>query len=264
MPRAGSFDAGRWRVSTSYASRIGHLNEVNEDSVCLERLADGTWLFAVADGIGGYAGGEVASAVTVATLAEVTAAAVGSPCARLCAGVAEANRRILQLQKARGAELAAMGTTLTALAIAPTGEAGVAHVGDSRLYRLAGGTLSLMTRDHNVGTELVREGLIDAAALAHHPQRHMLTRALGVGEDAHPDSFSLAVGVGDAFVLVTDGMIDALGEDEIARVAATCQGERWPGLGPALGAAAAKHMNGDDATVVAVALHASAALGANS
>lgn len=237
---------------------------MNEDSVCLERLADGTWLFAVADGIGGYEGGEVASAVTVATLAEVAAAAAGPPMLRLEAGVVEANRRILQLQTARGAKLAAMGTTLTALAIGPSGAAAVVHVGDSRLYRLAGGTLSLMTRDHNVGTELVREGLIDAAALAHHPQRHMLTRALGVGPDAHPDTLSLTVAVGDAFVLVTDGMIDALGEEGIARVAQAHRGERWPELGPALADAAGEHPNVDDATVVAVALHAPAPAGAGS
>lgn len=231
----------------------------------MESLADGTWLFGVADGIGGYEGGEVASALTVATLAEVVGLSAGPPEARLAAAAAEANRRILQLQTARGAELRAMGTTLTALAIAPSGQAGVAHVGDSRLYRLAGGALSALTRDHNVGTELLREGLIDPAALAHHPQRHMLTRALGVGPDPNPDTFSLAVVPGDAFLLVTDGLIDALGEDGIARLAAAHVGDGWTEVGAALAEAARGRLNGDDATVVAVAVRpATATAGAGS
>jgi protein phosphatase len=227
---------------------------VNEDSVCLERVRDGTWLFAVADGIGGYEGGEVASAVAVATLREVLADLTGAPEDRLGEAVEEANRRILRLQLDRAPALSAMGTTLTALALAPDGTAGVAHVGDSRLYRLEGGTLSLMTRDHNVGTELVREGLIDEAALAHHPQRHMLTRAIGVGPEARPDRFPLVVTDGDAFLLVTDGMIDALGEAEMARLAAACAGAGWPDVGAALADAAGGRHNGDDATVVAVAV----------
>ena len=222
--------------------------------MCVERLTDGTWLCAVADGIGGYEGGEVASALTVATLAEVAGASGGSLEERLSAAAVEANRRILQLQQARGAELRAMGTTLTALAIGPGGEAAVAHIGDSRLYRLSAGDLQLLTRDHNVGTELVREGLLDAAALAHHPQRHMLTRALGVGPEPHLDTFVLSLQAGDAFLLVTDGMIDALGEATMARLVGSRRTGAWEGVAEALAQAARARGNGDDATVVAVAV----------
>jgi serine/threonine protein phosphatase PrpC len=231
------------------------MNQLNEDSLCLERLPDGTWLFAVADGIGGYEGGEVASALTVATLVEVVAASAGVPADRLAAALAEANRRIVQLQRARGSELMAMGTTLTALCVDAAGRAAVAHVGDSRLYRLGDGGLVQLTKDHNVGTELVREGLIAPEELSRHPQRHMLTRALGAAVDLRPDIFALELCAGDAFLLVTDGLIEALGEDEVARIARAGLG-RWHEVGPALAAAAAARPNGDDATAVAVRVEA--------
>lgn len=205
----------------------------------------------MADGIGGYEGGEVASAVTVATLVEVVSARAGPPEERLLAAVLEANRRILELQAVRDSELVAMGTTLTAMAFDPEGRVAVAHVGDSRLYRLEEGGLVQLTQDHNVGTELVREGLIEAADLTRHPQRHMLTRAVGASADLRPDVFALAVAGGESYLLTTDGLIDALGEAEVARIAHAWR-ERWPEVGPALAEAASRRHNGDDATVVAV------------
>ena len=216
-----------------------------------EHLADGTWLFAVADGIGGYEGGEVASALTVTTLREVVARTEGSLLERLAAAVAEANRRIVELQEAKSSELRAMGTTLTAIAVGADDEAAVAHIGDSRLYRLEGERLAALTQDHNVGTELVREGLIAPEALAHHPQRHMLTRALGAAEEARADLFTVPVAPGDVFLLMTDGMMDAVTEADAVAAVRRDEGE-WTRVGPSLSALAQERHNSDDATVVAV------------
>lgn len=234
---------------------MGHPNALNEDSVCTERLADGTWLFAVADGIGGYEGGEVASALGVATLTEAVAGQAGPLDERLRLAAAEANRRIIDLQQTGRPELRAMGTTLTAMAVDEQGRAAVVHIGDSRLYRLDGDRLVQLTRDHNVVGELVREGLLEEEERVDHPQRHMLTRALGVGEDADADVFELTLRDGDAFLLLTDGMVDAIGEVEAARLLREHAGN-WQAVGPALAALARERQNVDDATAVAVRVQA--------
>jgi serine/threonine protein phosphatase PrpC len=214
------------------------------------RLSDGTWLLAVADGIGGYEGGEVASAVTIATLREVADRQEGDLAGRLYAAVHAAHRRILELRQSGSTELRDMGTTLTALAVAPSGEAVCAHVGDSRLYCLRGGYLTQLTRDHNVGSELLESGLLTPEEMRTHPQRHMLTRAVGAEASAEPDLFPVALEEGDVYLLVTDGLVEALGEGEMARLAMAA-GD-WEEVGPALTAAAEARVAGDDATVVAV------------
>lgn len=111
--------------------------------------------------------------------------------------------------------------------------------------------MASLTVDHNVGTELVREGLIAPEDLARHPQRNMLTRALGAAVDVRPDLFALDLAADDVFLLMTDGMLEAVTEEE-ALATAGQGGANWSRVGPALADLAASRRNGDDATVVAV------------
>jgi serine/threonine protein phosphatase PrpC len=218
-------------------------------------------LFAVADGIGGHERGELASALAVAALvAEMRRP--GPVAARLRAGFAEANRRIVSMQRALGQVERAMGTTLTALAVRQDGRAAVCHLGDSRLYRLRGDRLELLTEDHSVAAELVRTGGLEPAEALRHPQRHVLTRSLGLVPEATPDQFSLGLEPGDLYLLATDGLTAALSDADIARVALS--GGRFEDLAPALVAAANAGGGPDNVTVVAVAVAVAAGGGAAS
>lgn len=152
--------------------------------------------------------------------------------------------------------LRGMGTTLTALALSQGGPAVCAHIGDSRLYRFREGRLVQLTRDHNVGTELVERGVVPADDLIRHPQRHMLTRALGAEAEAVPDVFPVTYLAGDAFLLVTDGLVEALGEAGMVRTLQEADG--WQDVGPRLIAACQRTAASDDATVVAVRVHTAA------
>ena len=260
MQPADSSDAarleGEWArvgfLEITTATLAGRRHEQNEDSALCERLPDGTWLLAVADGIGGYEGGEVASALTVATLREVMAKHRGDLEEGLRAAFDTANERILQMQKVRGTVLHGMGTTLTALGLANgvPGSGVCAHIGDSRLYRFRGDRLTQLSRDHNVGAELVDHGVVPPQDLPHHPQRHMLTRALGAENLAVPDVFAVPYLAEDVFLLVTDGLVEAVGEAIMAETLLNVSEFRE--VGPRLIDVCERTVAADDATVVAV------------
>lgn len=171
-------------------------------------------LVLIADGMGGYAGGEVA--------AEIAADVVGERFSQDASprGLAEAfraaNRRIFERGSERGLE--GMGTTLVAAALvrAPRGERLlIANVGDSRAYLLRDGALRQLTEDHSVAAELVRLGRIDVEQEGEHPGRHVLTRALGVDRDVAPDLVELEPRDGDRLLLCSDGLSNELGDPEM-------------------------------------------------
>lgn len=195
------------------ASDVGRVRSVNED-----RLLESVALFAVADGMGGHAGGEVASSLAI----EVLQQAFGTdPTAEgLVAAVRRANLAVWE-RSHRDAEVRGMGTTLTAAALVPTPGGDrlvVANVGDSRAYRWVAGRLAQMTTDHSVAEELVARGELSEAEAAVHPHRHILTRALGVGPEVEVDAWELAPTKGERFVLCSDGLTNEVDEERIARV----------------------------------------------
>lgn len=197
------------------ASDVGRVRSVNED-----HLLETGDLFAVADGMGGHAGGEVASSLAIDVLHQAFGTAPTAD------GLVEAVRRANQAvweRSHRDAEVRGMGTTLTAAALVPTHQGDrlvVANVGDSRAYRWTAGRLVQMTTDHSVAEELVARGELSEAEAAVHPHRHILTRALGVGPEVDVDSWELAPSQGERFILCSDGLTNELDEARIARVLA--------------------------------------------
>jgi cell division protein FtsW (lipid II flippase)/serine/threonine protein phosphatase PrpC len=188
-------------------SDTGRQRRANEDSFFVRAP-----LFVVADGMGGAQAGEVASRLA----AETFSAGLpddGTSEQRLEARVREANTRIHEVSQEDRA-LNGMGTTLTA-AYLDGDELTLAHVGDSRAYLLRDGELSRLTRDHTLVEELVRRGELTAQEAAEHPQRSIITRALGPEPDIDIDLHTHRVHAGDVLLLCSDGLTGMIGEDEV-------------------------------------------------
>lgn len=182
------------------------IRAINQDSVHAA-----PHLLAVADGMGGHAHGEVASAVVIGVVREIRSAP--DPLAALAGVVAEALRRLTDLA-ARDDELTGMGSTLTALLWTGSGF-GLAHVGDSRGYLLRDDTLRQLTRDHTLVQSLVDDGQITLAEAQDHPRRSMLMRAIQADGAATPDLSIVDAMVGDRYLLCSDGVTCVVGPDGV-------------------------------------------------
>ncbi len=204
----------RWGSATD----IGVVRTSNQDELLLASP-----LFAVADGMGGAAGGEVASATAVAAL---KAAFEGKADAdSLVEAVKVANRAVFE--KAGDPKLRGMGTTMTAMALirgdsdSQDDELAVVNVGDSRSYMLRDGTLQQLTDDHNVPGELLRRGELTPEEAAEHPQRNLVTRVLGVDDEVEVDLWQLVPYVGDRYLLASDGLFGEVADGDVATVLRT-------------------------------------------
>ena len=189
---------------------VGRQRSANEDSLVLNPP-----LFAVADGMGGAKAGEVASAVAVEAVESATESSEPTE-AQLASIVRQANRRIYDLAVADESRRG-MGTTLT-LAKLHGDEVSLAHVGDSRAYRLRGGELEQLTRDHSLVAELERSGQITPEAAEHHPQRSIITRALGPEPDVEVDTYTLAGREDDLFLICSDGLTSMISDGEMGSI----------------------------------------------
>jgi PPM family protein phosphatase len=197
-------------VTCSVATDVGRVRRSNEDSV-VARLP----IFAVADGMGGYAGGEVASRIAIEELSTLSSK---SELSRddVAAAIMSANKRIVEFSGEE--EYANAGTTVTGMAVVT--DAGVEHwlvfnVGDSRVYRWASGELSQITIDHSEVQELLAGGLLDASDIRTHESRNVVTRALGSDPAPEVDWWLLPVAPGERFVICSDGLSVELSDDEI-------------------------------------------------
>jgi serine/threonine protein phosphatase PrpC len=185
----------------------------NEDSV----LASPP-LFVVADGMGGAQAGEVASRIAVDAFAEGLPDD-GSPEERLAAVALTANRRIYELSRSES-ERAGMGTTLTAAYLGET-DLSIAHVGDSRAYLFRDGELTRLTQDHSLMAELIRRGKLTEEEAADHPQRSIITRALGPEPEVAVDTWTYPVRAGDVILLCSDGLTSMVPEARVAEILRT-------------------------------------------
>ena len=197
------------------ATHVGVARQINQDS-----YATAPGLVVVADGMGGHRGGEVASAIAAKEMIRRFDSPVLDA---LVTGVEHANRRILD-EAAADPNLHGMGTTVVALGLIEV-EDGVAlgaiNVGDSRMYRLTGNVLEQLTEDHSLVEALVREGRITPAEAEVHPQRNIVTRALGVIEHVEVDSFHFVPKIGDRYLLCSDGLFNEVDAHTIAMILAT-------------------------------------------
>jgi len=202
----------RFRVGAR--TDVGRVREGNEDSYMVHEP-----LFAVADGMGGHQGGEVASNLALAAMETIAEEPLpdGDSAPRLAEVVREANRVVLQRAGSDPA-LSGMGTTLTAVLAGIGGRIHVAHVGDSRAYLLRGGEMSQLTRDQTVVQRLVDEGRISPEEAEIHPQRSILTNAIGVDRDIEVDEASYELEIGDRLLLCSDGLSGMVSEADIKRI----------------------------------------------
>ena len=194
----------------AWRSDVGRQRSVNEDDLVVSPP-----FFAVADGMGGAKAGEVASAIAAGAF-EGEGLSREPAEAQLARILREANRRIYELavkdESHRG-----MGTTLTA-AMVHGDEISFAHVGDSRAYVLRGGELEQLTSDHSLVAELERSGQISPEAAEHHPQRSIITRALGPEPDVEVDTYTVAGRDGDLFLICSDGLTSMISDGEVASI----------------------------------------------
>lgn len=171
-------------------------------------------LFLVADGMGGHRGGEVASRIAVEQI--LVSDLDADPLAGLRAGFIAANQAIRDHAEAHE-ECRGMGTTVAALVLAGP-LAYIAHIGDSRVYRRRHEALTILTRDHSLVGELVRQGSISPDEARNHPQRSVLTRALGTDGEPRVEFAEVDLAAGDLFLLCTDGLTAELTDEEIGTV----------------------------------------------
>ena len=204
------------RLSSFAGTDVGRARSGNEDSYLCGRT-----VFAVADGLGGHQGGEVASAAAVEPLAALDGrefAGAGEAAEALAAAIREGNAAILE-RAAGDPGLWGLGTTMTAAALAGERHLQLAHVGDSRAYLLRDGSLEQLTTDHTVVGELVRRGRLTPEQAAIHPERSILTRAVGLDPRVPvdtPDPVELRDG--DQVLLCSDGLTEAVDDDRIAEL----------------------------------------------
>ena len=178
----------------------GRRRRRNEDAYVCEPP-----LFAIADGMGGAQAGEIASRIAAAALRDSGAEAGAAAVAAL---IQEANRRVFQRSN-EDAATSGMGTTMTVALVDHTdGTIAFGHVGDSRAYRVRGGELEQLTDDHSLVGELVRSGRLSPEEAESHPQRSVITRALGTEPDVDVDTFTVDAEPGDIYLLCSDGLTD--------------------------------------------------------
>ena len=228
------------KLAAAAATDQGLVRGNNEDAFLID---DQRALFAVADGMGGHRGGEVASHTAI----EALRAAIANGTA-LREAIIGANEAVIS--KAEGdEELTGMGTTLTAILAVGGNQLLIGHVGDSRAYLLRAGTLHRETDDHSLVEELVREGRLTPEQAESHPQRAIVTRALGVTDEIDVDRYPITAEAGDRVVLCSDGLTTMVRERDIERLArAETDPQR---LAEAL-VAAANDAGGEDNTTVVV------------
>ena len=193
---------------SAVVSDTGRRRRRNEDAyVCAPPL------FAVADGMGGAQAGEVASGLAAAVLEEGAGDERGEE--RVASLIQEANRRVFQRSN-EDAATSGMGTTMTvALVDSSGGTIAFGHVGDSRAYRVRDGRLEQLTDDHSLVGELVRSGKLSPEEAESHPQRSVITRALGTEPDVDVDTFTVEARPDDLYLLCSDGLTDMVSADEI-------------------------------------------------
>jgi protein phosphatase len=199
------------KITVGVRTDVGRVRSANEDSYLAKEP-----IFVVADGMGGHLAGDVASSTAVSTIEGHLTEAVPDQPDSFATLVRGANRAIWEKAQSDSA-LRGMGTTCTLLYL-DDATAHIAHVGDSRAYRLRDGALEQLTEDHTLVARMVREGKLAPEDADHHPQRSIITRALGVDADVSVDLLAVELHPGDRLLLCSDGLSSMIKESVIADV----------------------------------------------
>jgi protein phosphatase len=238
-------------LESSALSEIGPVREDNQDSVRLpdeQQAAQKGFLYAVADGMGGYANGGLASKLALDTLYGIFYERSGTPGQNaLRQGVERANLEVFKV--AQQLNVGRMGTTLSA-AFIDGSTLFLAHVGDSRIYLVRGGQAACLTSDHTSVGELVRARVIAPDKVRTHPQRSVLTRSVGLAMFVRPDLAQVRLQEHDRLVLCSDGVWSAVEDEDFARLAG--QAETPEGLSQSLIDLALAQESDDNVSVVSV------------
>ena len=199
------------------ATDIGKKRRTNQDYAFASREPVGPLpnLYMVADGMGGHNAGDFASRCAVETVVESLSGAVGEPISALRTAIADANA-VVNVIGNRQEEMRGMGTTLVA-AVYLEGKLHVANVGDSRLY-VIGDTIRQVTRDHSLVEEMIRMGGLDPEKAKDHPDKHVITRAIGIRATVKADFFSEDLADGEKVLLCSDGLSNMLSDSEIYKI----------------------------------------------
>jgi PPM family protein phosphatase len=192
------------------ASDTGKRRRRNEDSYVVAPP-----LFAVADGMGGAQAGEVASRLAAAALEETDSRSLSGP-EQVISLIREANRRVYE-RAANDPATSGMGTTMT-VALVEGQRVTIGHVGDSRAYLARDGELEQLTEDHSLVNELLKSGKLSREEADVHPQRSVITRAVGTDPDVDVDAFTISAAVGDVFLLCSDGLTDMVSDEDILEI----------------------------------------------
>jgi len=192
---------------TATLTDTGRKRRHNEDAFVAEPP-----LFAVADGMGGAQAGELASSLAAAALKDLQEPGGGGE-ERVDELIQQANRRVYERQS-QDAAASGMGTTMT-VALVEDGRVAIGHVGDSRAYLVRGGRLEQLTEDHSLVAELVRSGKLSPEEAEGHPQRSVITRALGTDPDVDVDTYSVETKPGDLFLICSDGLTTMVDDETI-------------------------------------------------
>ncbi|MBW2029289.1 MAG: serine/threonine-protein phosphatase [Deltaproteobacteria bacterium] len=245
----------------------GLVRETNEDNFMVDEQEG---LFLVADGLGGLPKGDVASSRAIAIIQDFVARSrredVHWPCApceglsdeenRFLAAIQLANREIFTYFQGDVKNPIGMGTTLTGMLL-DRDEVVIANVGDSRAYQIRDETLVQLTEDHSLVMEEVKKGHLPVEEARCHPQRHVLTQALGIAENISIDITTCPVRSGDLYLLCSDGLTDLVTDEEIRTLLLGGRNRALPSLGENLIGAAHEKGGLDNVTVVLVRLMAS-------
>ena len=228
------------RLGAGFATDQGQLRDNNEDAFLVD---DERALFAVADGMGGHRAGEVASRTAIESLRASMASGIPVNDA-----IERANTAVIDRAAGDG-ELEGMGTTMTAVVPAGGHQLLIGHVGDSRAYLVHEGNLRRVTEDHSLVEELVREGRLTPEQAESHPQRAIITRALGIDTDVDVDVYTLDVDPGDRLIVCSDGLNTMVRDRDVERIA---RGESDPQHAADALVAAANAAGGEDNITVII------------
>jgi serine/threonine protein phosphatase PrpC len=207
-------------IAVSAASEVGMVRALNEDSF----LVSGP-VFLVADGMGGHNAGDQASQAVRATFGTAFGAPVPASTAEVLDAIQRSNTAVRAIEPPEGAATAISGTTLAGVALVETDDSGMLHwmafnIGDSRIYSWDGRSLTQLSVDHSAVQELLDAGTITDEEAALHPDRNIITRAIGASEVVDADVWLVPAASSQAFVMCSDGLTKEVGDEQIARILA--------------------------------------------